>query len=136
MHSYRDNGKENGNYYSILGLYRDNGKDNLRARSIFLFVAFPPRHHVHKAPDQVLSELLLGDFQRYPLMRATTCASSVSCGSYGSSHENYTRIRIQFFSILRAASIVSQIMLRPSIAAALPNLDHQGIGVQHQAWKT
>ena len=25
---YRDNGKENGNYYSILGLYRDNGKEN------------------------------------------------------------------------------------------------------------
>ena len=24
----RDNGKENGNYYSILGLYRDNGKEN------------------------------------------------------------------------------------------------------------
>ena len=23
---FRDNGKENGNYYSILGLYRDNGK--------------------------------------------------------------------------------------------------------------
>ena len=23
---YRDNGKENGNYYSRLGLYRDNGK--------------------------------------------------------------------------------------------------------------
>ena len=22
---YKDNGKENGNYYSILGLYRDNG---------------------------------------------------------------------------------------------------------------
>ena len=26
--SYRDNGKENGNYYNILGLYRDNGKEN------------------------------------------------------------------------------------------------------------
>ena len=25
---YWDNGKENGNYYSILGLYRDNGKEN------------------------------------------------------------------------------------------------------------
>ena len=25
---YRDNGKENGNYYSILGSYRDNGKLN------------------------------------------------------------------------------------------------------------
>ena len=25
---YRDNGKENGHYYSILGLYRDNGKEN------------------------------------------------------------------------------------------------------------
>ena len=25
---YRDNGKENGNYYSILGAYRDNGKEN------------------------------------------------------------------------------------------------------------
>ena len=25
---YRDNGKENGNYYTILGLYRDNGKEN------------------------------------------------------------------------------------------------------------
>ena len=24
---YRDNGKENGSYYSILGLYRDNGKN-------------------------------------------------------------------------------------------------------------
>ena len=24
----RDNGKENGDYYSILGLYRDNGKEN------------------------------------------------------------------------------------------------------------
>ena len=24
----RDNGRENGNYYSILGLYRDNGKEN------------------------------------------------------------------------------------------------------------
>ena len=24
----RDNGKENGNYYSRLGLYRDNGKEN------------------------------------------------------------------------------------------------------------
>ena len=23
---YRDNGKENGNYFSILGLYRDTGK--------------------------------------------------------------------------------------------------------------
>ena len=23
---YRDNGKENGNYYDRLGLYRDNGK--------------------------------------------------------------------------------------------------------------
>ena len=30
--AYRDNGKENGNYYSIIGhileLYRDNGKEN------------------------------------------------------------------------------------------------------------
>ena len=25
---YRDNGKENGNYYIILGLYKDNGKEN------------------------------------------------------------------------------------------------------------
>ena len=25
---YRDNGKENGNYYSTMGLYRDNGKEN------------------------------------------------------------------------------------------------------------
>ena len=25
---YWDNGKENGNYYSILGLYWDNGKEN------------------------------------------------------------------------------------------------------------
>ena len=25
---FSDNGKENGNYYSILGLYRDNGKEN------------------------------------------------------------------------------------------------------------
>ena len=25
---YRDNGKENGSYYSILGLCRDNGKGN------------------------------------------------------------------------------------------------------------
>ena len=25
---YRGNGKENGNYYSILGLYRGNGKEN------------------------------------------------------------------------------------------------------------
>ena len=25
---YRDNGQENGNYYSVLGLYRDNGKEN------------------------------------------------------------------------------------------------------------
>ena len=25
---YRDNGKENGNYYSRLGLYGDNGKEN------------------------------------------------------------------------------------------------------------
>ena len=25
---HRDNGKENGNYYSILGLHRDNGKEN------------------------------------------------------------------------------------------------------------
>ena len=24
---YRDNGKENGNYYSILGLYRGNAKE-------------------------------------------------------------------------------------------------------------
>ena len=24
---YRDSGKENGNYYSILGLYRDNGRE-------------------------------------------------------------------------------------------------------------
>ena len=23
-----DNGKENGNYYSVLGSYRDNGKEN------------------------------------------------------------------------------------------------------------
>ena len=30
MHSgvYRDNGKENGNYYSRLGVYWDNGKEN------------------------------------------------------------------------------------------------------------
>ena len=28
MGLYRDNGKENGNYYNILGLYRDNGKEN------------------------------------------------------------------------------------------------------------
>ena len=28
MGLYRDNGKENGNYYSRLGLYRDNGKEN------------------------------------------------------------------------------------------------------------
>ena len=26
--TYWDNGKENGNYNSILGLYRDNGKEN------------------------------------------------------------------------------------------------------------
>ena len=25
---YRDNGKENGNYYNILEFYRDNGKEN------------------------------------------------------------------------------------------------------------
>ena len=25
---YRDDGKESGNYYSILGLYWDNGKEN------------------------------------------------------------------------------------------------------------
>ena len=25
---YRDNGKENGHYYSILRLYRDNGEEN------------------------------------------------------------------------------------------------------------
>ena len=25
---YRDNGKENGNHYGILGIYRDNGKEN------------------------------------------------------------------------------------------------------------
>ena len=25
---YRNNGKENGNYYSVLGLYRDNGEEN------------------------------------------------------------------------------------------------------------
>ena len=25
---YRENGKENGNYYSILGFYWDNGKEN------------------------------------------------------------------------------------------------------------
>ena len=25
---YRDNGKENGNCYSVLGFYRDNGKEN------------------------------------------------------------------------------------------------------------
>ena len=25
---YRDDGKENGNYYSILGAYWDNGKEN------------------------------------------------------------------------------------------------------------
>ena len=25
---YRDNGEENGNYYSILGLYRGNGEEN------------------------------------------------------------------------------------------------------------
>ena len=25
---YRDNGKDNGNYYGILGLYMDDGKDN------------------------------------------------------------------------------------------------------------
>ena len=28
MGLYGDNGKEDGNYYSILGLYRDNGKEN------------------------------------------------------------------------------------------------------------
>ena len=28
MGLYRDNGKENGNFYGILGLYRDNGKEN------------------------------------------------------------------------------------------------------------
>ena len=27
---YRDNGKENGNYYSILGFYKDNGKENCK----------------------------------------------------------------------------------------------------------
>ena len=31
---YRDNGKENGNYCSILGLYRDNGKENGNCCSI------------------------------------------------------------------------------------------------------
>ena len=25
---FRDNGKDNGNYYSFLGLHRDNGKEN------------------------------------------------------------------------------------------------------------
>ena len=34
--STRDNGKENGNYYSILGLYRDNGKENGNYYSIFI----------------------------------------------------------------------------------------------------
>ena len=28
MRLYRDNGKEHGNYYNILGLYWDNGKEN------------------------------------------------------------------------------------------------------------
>ena len=32
---YKDNGKENGNYYSILGLYKDNGKENGNYCSIF-----------------------------------------------------------------------------------------------------
>ena len=32
---YKDNGKENGNYYSILGLYGDNGKENGNYYSIF-----------------------------------------------------------------------------------------------------
>ena len=31
-----DNGKENGNYYSILGLYGDNGKENGNYYSIGL----------------------------------------------------------------------------------------------------
>ena len=33
---YRDNGKENENYYGILGLYRDNGKENGNYHSISL----------------------------------------------------------------------------------------------------
>ena len=34
MGLYRDTGKENGNYYSILRLYRDNGKENGNSYSI------------------------------------------------------------------------------------------------------
>ena len=38
---YKDNGKENGNYYSILGnilgIYEDNGKENGNYYSIFGF---------------------------------------------------------------------------------------------------
>ena len=34
---FRENGKENGSYYSILGLYRDNGKENGRYYSILMF---------------------------------------------------------------------------------------------------
>ena len=33
----RDNGKENGNYYSILGLYRDNGKRKWKLHSFKSF---------------------------------------------------------------------------------------------------
>ena len=34
---YRDDEKQNGNYYSILGLYRDNGKDNGNCYTIMGF---------------------------------------------------------------------------------------------------
>ena len=34
MGKYWDNGKSNGNYYSILGVYRDNGKENGSYHSI------------------------------------------------------------------------------------------------------
>ena len=42
---YRDNGKYNGNYYSILGLYRDNGKEHGNDYSLFRFYATPPSPH-------------------------------------------------------------------------------------------
>ena len=35
MFLYADNGRENGNYYSISGLYRDNGKEKMDTTTVY-----------------------------------------------------------------------------------------------------
>ena len=56
---YRDNGKENGSYYSILGLYRDNGRENgnyciIRASKL----------HLKQAPINICTLYISLDSQR------------------------------------------------------------------------